>query len=461
MTAAQEQRGLDSAATFQVLWACAALFHQAAEHLWSAGPWHAAVTVFAFSAVAWPRQPIHLGALAMAQVIELWTSLPYVSNHWWFLGLVNVAVLYRLAADRLSRPPADRAEWFRRLRPAVVGGVITMWLMAALHKLNWDYLARTTSCAAELYLGLAERGLPLPTGAWAQWAAICGSLAIEVSIPLLLLSRRWGVIGIGVGVIFHSALALYPGNQFFNFAAVLFACYFCWFRPRVGGDAGGASGGERWPLRAARALWLTAGALALVAGRRPDWRLAWVESARWLFVLYGIGIGVLFWRAWRDSTASPTGRLPTSQEMPRRLSITTVLVPCLVLFNGLAPYVGWKTETAFGMYSNLRTEGPEANHLFLRGKLFGRLQDDLVSPFDSNDPNLKSIGSRGLAIPRFQLASYLAERPQVWVEISSPGGRLRVDEANRRVVLGDPPYWQRKLVYFRPIRPHGPVPCLH
>ena len=56
-----------------------------------------------------------------------------------------------------------------------------------------------------------------------------------------------------------------------------------------------------------------------------------------------------------------------------------LLVPLLTGLNGCSPYLGLKTETAFAMYSNLRTEGGQSNHLLVPAgvQLFG-FQQDLV-----------------------------------------------------------------------------------
>jgi hypothetical protein len=62
----------------------------------------------------------------------------------------------------------------------------------------------------------------------------------------------------------------------------------------------------------------------------------------------------------------------------RPASAALYVFPLLAGLNGLSPYLGLKTTTAFDMFSNLRVLGDASNHLLLRGhplRVFGVLSD--------------------------------------------------------------------------------------
>jgi hypothetical protein len=50
-------------------------------------------------------------------------------------------------------------------------------------------------------------------------------VAIEGSIPVLLLRRRWRHIGVALGLVFHSAIALDMTHLFSDFSSVLAALF--------------------------------------------------------------------------------------------------------------------------------------------------------------------------------------------------------------------------------------------
>lgn len=81
----------------------------------------------------------------------------------------------------------------------------------------------------------------------------------------------------------------------------------------------------------------------------------------------------------------------------------------LLIVNGLSPYLGLKTESTFTMFSNLRTEGGNWNHLFIPASVgvFG-YQDQLVRITGSNDPALQDRTRDGTRLVRFELDRYLS-----------------------------------------------------
>jgi hypothetical protein len=83
--------------------------------------------------------------------------------------------------------------------------------------------------------------------------------------------------------------------------------------------------------------------------------------------------------------------------------------PLCAVLNGLCPYLGLKTETSFAMYSNLRTEAGQSNHLIVRKPLsLADYQTNLVRIVDSSDEVLAKAAAQGLPIPLIEV------RKRIW-----------------------------------------------
>jgi hypothetical protein len=141
------------------------------------------------------------------------------------------------------------------------------------------------------------------------------------------------------------------------------------------------------------------------------------------------------------------------------------VIPALLVFDGVNPYLGLKTDTAFAMYSNLRSEGGATNHLIWRHPwALGNYQEDLVQIVYSTDPPLKLTAQRGWPIPFFDLRrhiSYLARAGQKNVAITyiRNGKTIHRDHAETDPELSRrPSLVERKLLLFRAIGREG---CPH
>ncbi len=139
------------------------------------------------------------------------------------------------------------------------------------------------------------------------------------------------------------------------------------------------------------------------------------------------------------------------------------VVPLLLFVNGMTPYLGLKSENAFAMFSNLRTEGGETNHLFIpvATQVFG-FQRDLVEVVDSSDPGLKRLGDDGLLIPYFELRRILAGAPESAVVYRRGTEKVSLTQASQDASLVTAPsYLQRKTMRFRMVQKAGETACRH
>jgi hypothetical protein len=393
-------------------------------------------------------------ALAVLQVYGAVDLSPYISNHWLFTTFVNTAILLSAALliARRSPPRMSRVNLFAAFAPATRLAVIVLYAFAVFHKLNRDFLDPAVSCGTTFYA--EQLGWPfLPQSPAIELASIYAALGFEAAIPLLLCWPRTRVAGIIVGAVFHWVLALNPTDRFYNFSSMLLAL-FSLVAP--------AYAVMRIDPDHARFRFLTGSVLVgfLVALFVKRWAapaaIAGTDPVFVLWNIYAVAITVGFIvLAWR-------GRHEHEREHARPFAIRPpilVVLPLVVFLNGLAPYVGLKTDTAWAMFSNLRTEGGRTNHLLMptRAQAFD-FQRDLVQVTGSSDKYLQSLARTRQLVPYFEIR----RRPGVSVSYVRDGVERRFAQVSDDPAFSSTiPRVVRRLMLFRPVDRGEKQTCLH
>lgn len=143
-----------------------------------------------------------------------------------------------------------------------------------------------------------------------------------------------------------------------------------------------------------------------------------------------------------------------------RLSPGMALIPLLFFVNGLGPYVGFRTENSFAMYSNLATEGGASNHYVVRETLdpWGYLRP--VTVIGSNVKSLEWSVRQETNVTWLFLWSQLTTHDDGWAEYEVEGVRHRFEPGDTPEL--EPALWLRKLAPTRRMpRGHGPRRCGH
>lgn len=411
---------------------------------------------------AWPT------GLAAALVVQKWIHMPKMPNHVLFTFFLAALLLVLLIIQRMRR---SEQHWWEGLAsvgaPAMRSGLIAVYGFAALHKLNVDYLDIAVSCGA-----LAGRGVRLGGVEEVELVntlAVFGSLVVEGGLALGLAFRRTRVAALVVGLGFHLVLGI-PANTAVTSFTLLIVPLYVLFVPLelLGRMVDRVTSTRTWnritslprPLLGGAALapWVL-GALVQhsIVGRVTA--IVIVSSALLLLL--------------RELVAEP--RLALARDEEARTPFATAVVGVvlvLLTMNAASPYIGFKTQTSFAMYSNLRTEGGESNHLFL--PTVALVSDDaehLVQVIEATSPLLQGLLASGDAIPRFELRRAAtrddsADFRVVYRDLAS-GDIVRVardgaiDPAGA-VVLEDVGLLEGKLRLFRPIDPlDRPQRCRH
>ena len=474
---------------FSVLWAIGALFHLGKWSLWADTPANLALAVAATFVILRPGEMLSWGGLFAAQVWALALDMPRTSNHLLLSGLVGLLGFLAVAMRLVRRESLDPGAVYRDFAPPARVILLLVFLLAAFHKLNADWFDVEVSCGGQLWATIAERVPGAPDATWARWAAIGGGIAIEVTAPILLLTRRLRLVGLGMAWWF---LYLVGIAGFFNFAAVTGALLFLFAPSNL--DALMPAARRRWPAlerfaAAARsevvrrglrlAPPIVAGTAILVALSRPwaGWTpepillreiasgarptISYAFDVAWAFLgLAAAGALALAVRAGR-------AEWPTARQLLAHPAPALGVAPLLVLLFGIAPYLGLRSEVAFGMFSNVRTEAG-SNHLLVRRPLdLLGMQTDLVRIESSSDPELRQVASRGYLLPWLEFQEYVRARaratgPDFSVTYVRERARREVERAGLDPELMRPaPFLIRELVVFRPVWTGERNPCRH
>jgi hypothetical protein len=369
-----------------------------------------------------------------------------------FVGLAIVgcagAQIVRARSLRISSEAL-----FEQFAPVVRLCLIALYFWTVFHKLNADFLNPDVSCAARLSEGLFGN---LGIGHFP--AALAGpmvlmTIVVEGALPIGLSFRRTQRITAFVGLIFHWLLGL---AGFYGFSATMMALLTL--------SLNNADARRLLPRRPALLLALGAVSSVLVLKTSDV-----IDPSR-LLQFVGLLLPLICGAIWWMNRAQPSQR-ERAPEAIWRLMLKPrpmYIVPLLLFINGASPYLGFKTEYSYAMYSNLRTEGGQTNHLIWRTPLrLAGYQTDLVRVLPgTHRAILNRLGGR--PVTRYELTSLLWRlvheqgRSELPVILDVDGVRYEYAAADRSsALMVAPTPLERYLLRFRKIVPPAMESCAH
>jgi hypothetical protein len=420
--------------------------------------------------LSWSTLPLVAATLVILKPSSTWRLLALVALQTLFAyrdlpgANTNRTLMLFLSATILCAWRPSGARWVRTFAPALRLQLLVVYAWACWHKLNTDFFDIEKSCGVALYLKVAANTsfLPWPSGPGALTGVVIGTVVVEALIPLTLVFRRARVLGLLLSAGLHFGCGL---TMFYDFSMTMMAVLFLFTPPDFARELvedPRLSVRARLGLSARQWSWLTAlGALLLIAVTRE---LFWSMFKPFRYAWWGLPLplGFLTWRLLRQRHEWPSAR---DLLRPEPLLL---LFPLALFVNGLSPYIGWKTETSFAMYSNLRTEGGRTNHLLLSRPLYlFEYQSKLVRIESSSDPELTELAGKGYLVPVYVLRERLAELAAegargVALTYTRDGERVVVHAAEADPELARAPsYLERKLLRFREILPRDANVCAH
>lgn len=392
-----------------------------------------------------------------AQITHVLATMPEVADHWYLSGFMGVLAFIAYVRRGMFEEGETNPRVMKDLEPAARIVFLVTYAAAALAKYNVDFLDPQTSCSVELFghilTSLGAAGVP----SWLQYPIVWGTILTETFVALLLLSRytrRWAIL---LGLAFHSMLAFTPAVRVFDFTAMLVPCLFL-FTPLNCTDE-------------LRRIWNDVVDPSSPPDMLPD-------HVRWhrLLVVFTIGLCVVF----QDELFSPIQevvpvlafdvyhavvfamacmallggdepvRWPDSFYRMHLPSYGVCLL--IVVLNVASPYIGLKTESAFTMFSNLRTAGEASNHLLLSRYSLFSFQDDPVTIHHSTDESLQGFADRNQQLVFFELRRYVGlDAGDDRIVFERHGEIVQVEQASKHPSLSPPPWILQKLLIFRPV----------
>lgn len=412
-------------------------------------PWNVLVVGSACALLVRPTSGPLLLTMLVAQVADYVAEMPESPDHWALILLVNLALLITMAVRR-----SWSLDALESALPAARVILLVVYSSAAISKYNTSFLDPVTSCANAI-AGTASMGLADPFTDNNPAIAVV-ALAFETSIPILLAFPATRRHGVRVGMLFHFMLSASPAFAVVDFTATLFALFLLFLGPddldalfsgirRVAGKSSIVRDASRRPPVTAALAFAMFG-LSGYASARLAGALVYLGSEIYLLTLLIAALAT--WRQLR----------PDRRRIGR---VAWVQVPVLVLALAWAmnPYLGLRTTGVFTMFSSVRTEGTAPNHLFLPSLRLTSWQDEMVAIESSNDPVLDDADENHLAVPLMTLRRMATDDPDLTVTGVLDGERVAFGPAAGETALEPLPWWEYKLLLFRPVAAVGTPFC--
>ena len=279
-----------------------------------------------------------------------------------------------------------------------------------------------------------------------------GTLILEASVIVMLLIPRLRWLGIVIGIAFHGFLGFLPPGYiraYSLFAIVLHGL----FLPPNALELLRQSRLWRAVLTALATAWARAAAALLCVAVY----LLLPASPGWWIVL-GTVIALML-AAGREQGAAAI-RAPGAGRLLRLPSVLVAAFVAVFFLNGFSPYLGFKSGQTIAMFSNLRTEGGETNHLLIRPYPVSGLQDRVASEIETDHPLLARWAGKGYHLVEFQILDHLERVPGTSARYVIDGEPfLHGPGAPHPAIAELPPRWLRNFMVFRPVAPESPRRC--
>ena len=394
-------------------------------------------------------------------------QFPDVGNHDNAILFLNLYFL--VAAWRSGRRRETEDELFETLCSPVRVIVILVYFWAGFSKLNRDFFHPEVGCAADFSTNILE-AFHLPPFAFTTMTATAAALFVltwELGGAFALLFRRLQLPMLFLCWIMHTTLAQLI---FFDFAALVFALLLTFLpeeqwrqllerrRVRLG----------PWAIRR-ELLYFSGFAVAtclsgLLLQRDPGHD----GHHRWQVIAIAAGFLVFVWPVVETSFRRKT-RWVGVPVWSKHARCGDAVVPALVVLWALQPYLGLRTAGCFTMFSNLRTEGEESNHLLLGSnplKVFD-YQEDLVEVLELDARHARNSQEKlaGHFVPVVEFKKRIVEWRRRGLEGLHAEFRYQGRHTVTEDVVADNPWnvegrsLEMYLLDFRKVQSEGPNQC--
>jgi hypothetical protein len=403
-----------------------------------------------FALILWPQRGYAFVFAATMHFLQTLWLMPIHSNHTiisLFLAFGFVAA-YAHVALRTRAVIVNGAGYFEAFAPLGRWLLIIMYFYGTLHKVNTDFLNPLTSCAVSIW---QRYGFPhaIAESPIIHSTTMYGTLLVETTAIILLLTRRFRWWGIILGITFHGFLGFVPPGKIVAYSLLAIALHSL-FLPQDALDR--FARGTLWRRLNRLLTRLLPRFIIITSSIAIAALLPW--QVTWALLLLLIVFFIFAYGSERKHV--------TAQVKPWLVSPASLVNVIALLFflNGVSPYLGFKTGQTISMFSNLITEGGRSNHLLVPNIQIFDYQHRIATIIKTDQPILAKWRSEGYKMVEYQVLDYLERTPGTQATFIVDGTTYRHTPTRPLATIVDlPPRWLRKLMVFRPVILKSPKKC--
>lgn len=412
------------------------------------------VLIFGLAGIFSPR-PLKFFIFLMAvSLIDSWQQMPTLSNHTILQNffLLSVFIGFIITWSRGE----NRSDFIDYVKPCGRVLLLTMYFFGVFHKLNTDFLDPSVSCAVVLWQAMPY-GLNEFDSLWMRYITIYGALLVETAIFIMLLIGKLRPLGILLGVIFHSMLALSNYAFYAPFSMLTIVLHLFFLSDAEAHRICHSATFNRFIAKLRSPL----GAIVTLIWFGAIYALAHVEqyssaSTLWLFLVAFL-LYLLITNANFKFSEDQKFKLISKSWLINGISI-------LFIFNCLSPYFGLKSAQALNMFANLRLENGISNHIVLNKapSPFGYLKDVVYITESSGSGYFQYIINENLYITYYDLLNKLERSPLAMVSYLRNGQQHTFQSSatlQNEIEQFLHPRWFRKWLNFTPVDLQSPKQC--
>lgn len=282
--------------------------------------------------------------LAFSTPILLY-KFPILANHSIFNLFVNLYLISLLARRRIEHLAEATIK-------SILVALAVVYFWAAVHKLNSDYLFTSYSCAASFMERINKTYFNgwLPAEITKNSLVAWGTIALELLIAIFLIRKKTFFIGFLMATSFHMVLA---ALEFIDFSMISLSIFVL---------ALSSISYNRKDSFKNILMWIPFYTLAQLLVGLVSYFEGAVGRGSWgylfqtiLFVSFGV------WVLFKGAKICFGYKYTRTVKMAYSAYVFPVLVFVFASFN----YLGLSTAGTFSMFSNIRTEENQWNHLFI------------------------------------------------------------------------------------------------
>ena len=434
--------------------------------------------IFVFVSILNPKKIIWFVLTLISWSLLKLDNLPQIPNHIILALIANFTILMGVFLNRSKgQLIEDRlALIYDSIAPILRWNMIILYFFTVFHKINWDFFNIDVSCAVTMYQDISSDKGFLPDNQIINWSLIFGTVIIETLIPVLLIIPRSRLFGIILGLSFHLLLSFHPNMYITSFSCEMSAL-FVLFLPNsyIIGISKRLGKWHQIGLNTMKInklsiytifkftfyLFLLTGIVLILDHDHQD--LIVLNKIK---IIYRLSLQVVTFLTIVMFLFYSTRVRHDNEKGSFRLQKNVLIVlPILLFFNGVTPYLGLKTATNFSMFSNLRITGTENNSILIPNNFpLVKHSSDIIEIVESNDAGMMKIKNNNEKLTFFEFQRWIHEQNELsktrtiyihnqkTIILNLPHDKLK-PEYNQISWL------EKKLFIYRNIPKDGPCIC--